>query len=36
MHDLSFLRCIDLGDLDTFVIEKDLHLIEQELVRVGI
>jgi hypothetical protein len=36
MHDLSFLRRVDLRDLDAFVVEKDLHLIEQELVRVGI
>ena len=32
MDDLSFLRRVDLGDLYTFVVEKDLHLIKQELV----
>jgi hypothetical protein len=36
MTDLSFLRRIDLCELDTFVEEKDLHLIEEELVRVRI
>jgi hypothetical protein len=32
----SFLRRVDLCYLDTFVIEKDLHIVEQELVRIGI
>ena len=36
MNDLSFLRRVDLGDLDAFVVEEDLHLIEQELVRIRI
>jgi hypothetical protein len=36
MADLSFLGRVDLRKLDTFVVEKDLHLIEEELVGVGI
>ena len=36
VNDLSFLRRIDLRDLDAFVIEEDIHLIEQELMRVRI
>ena len=36
MADLSFLRRVDLRELDTFVVKKDLHLIEQKLVRVRI
>jgi hypothetical protein len=36
MNDLSFLRCVDLRDVDAFVIEKDVHLIEEELMGVGI
>jgi hypothetical protein len=32
----SFLRSIDLCDLNAFVIEKDLHLIEQKLMRIRI
>ena len=36
MTDLSFLRRVDLRELDAFVVEKDLHLIEQKLVRIGI
>ena len=36
MNDLTFLRCVDLCQFDTFVIEKDLHVIEEELVRVGV
>ena len=36
VDDLSFLRRVDLCDLDAFVVEKDLHLVKQELVRVGI
>ena len=36
MTDLSFLRRIDLRELDTLVVEEDLHLIEEKLVRVGI
>ena len=36
VNDLSFLRRIDLCDLDAFVVEKDVHLIEQKLVRVRI
>lgn len=34
--DLAFLRGIDLFQFHTFVIEKDLHIIEKELVRVGV
>lgn len=34
--DLSFLRRIDLCEIDAFVIEKDLHIIEKELVRIGV
>jgi hypothetical protein len=33
---LPFLRRIDLCDLDTLVKEKDLHIVEDELVRIGI
>ena len=36
MNDLAFLRCVDLCEFDPFVIEKDLHVIEEELVRVGV
>ena len=36
MTDLSFLRRIDLGEFDAFVIEEDLHLIEQKLVRIRV
>lgn len=36
MNDLSFLRRVDLCDLDAFIVEEDLHLIEKELMRVGI
>ena len=36
MNDLAFLRRVDLRDLDAFVVEEDVHLIKQELVRVRI
>ena len=36
MDDLSFLRSIDLREIDAFVVEEDLHIVEQELVRIGI
>ena len=36
VNDLSFLRSVDLRKVDTFVVKKDLHVIEQELVRIGI
>ena len=36
VNDLSFLRSVDLREVDTFVVEKDLHVVEQELVRIGI
>jgi len=36
MTDLSFLRRIDLRELDTLVVEEDLHLIEEKLVRIGV
>lgn len=32
----SFLRRVDLRQLNAFVVEKDLHIVEQELVRIGI
>ena len=36
MADLSFLRRVDLRELDALIVEKDLHLIEQKLMRIGI
>ena len=36
MNDLSFLGRVYLRDLDAFVIEEDLHLVEQKLVRIRI
>lgn len=36
MNDLPFLRRVDLRELDAFVVEKDLHVVEKELVRVGV
>ena len=36
MNDLPFLRRVDLDELDTFVVEKDLHVVEEELVRVRV
>ena len=32
----SFFRSIDVRDLNTFVEEEDVHLVEQELVRIGV
>ena len=32
----SFFRSIDVRDLNTFVEEEDVHLVEEELVRVGV
>ncbi len=34
--DLSFLGRVDLGQLDALVVEKDFHVIEKELVRIGV
>lgn len=34
--DLAFLRGIDLFELDALVIKKDLHIIEEKLVRIRI
>ncbi len=34
--DRPFFRRIDLRDLDTFIKEEDVHLVEEKLVRVGI
>ena len=34
--DLSFLRRVDLGQLDAFVVEENVHVVEQELVRIGV
>ena len=36
VNDLAFLRRVNLCDLDAFVVEEDVHLVEQELVRVRI
>lgn len=36
MDDLPFLRRVDLCEFDAFVVEKDLHVVEKELVRVGV
>jgi hypothetical protein len=36
VNDLPFLRRIDLGKLDAFVVEEDLHLVEEELMGVWI
>ena len=33
---LAFLRGIDLGDINAFVIKEDLHIIEKKLVRIGV
>jgi hypothetical protein len=33
---LSFLRSVDLRQLDALVIQKDLHIIEKELMRIRI
>jgi hypothetical protein len=33
---LAFLRRVNLRQFDAFVVEKDLHVIEQELMRVGV
>ena len=32
----AFLRGVDLGQLYAFVVEKDLHVVEEELVRIGV
>ncbi len=34
--DCPFLRGIDLRQVDAFVVEKDLHIVEKELVRIGV
>lgn len=34
--DLAFLRRVDLSQINAFVIEEDLHVIKQELVRIRI
>jgi len=36
VNDLSFLRRVDLCKLDAFVVEKELHVVEQELVRIRV
>ena len=33
---LTFLRCIDLGNLNAFTEKEELHLIEEKLVRIGV
>jgi len=34
--DLAFLRGVDLGEFDPFVVKEDLHVIEQKLVRIRV
>src|SRR5688500_16816035 len=36
MRDLAFLGRIDLREFDSFVIEENIHLIAEELVRIRI
>ncbi len=33
---LTFLRRIDLGQFDPFVVEKDLHLVKEKRMRVRV
>src|SRR5688572_15527686 len=34
--DLSFLRSVDLGEIHPLVVEEDLHIIEKELMGIGV
>lgn len=34
--DLSFLRSVDISEIDSFIVEKDIHIIEKKLMRIGV